>query len=58
MSKKKKKNDPKRGMFLKGVYKIESDTETEYGGFRGHFPHSKTGIFKKIVGAVFEKTRF
>ncbi len=24
----------------------------------GPFPHFKMGIFKKIVGAVFEKTRF
>jgi hypothetical protein len=46
------------GGFLEGVYEIELDTKTEYGGFRGPFPHPRMGIFKKIVGAVFEKTRF
>jgi hypothetical protein len=28
------------------------------GGFKGHLPHSKTGIFKKIVGVLFEKIDF
>jgi hypothetical protein len=27
-------------------------------GFRRHLPHSKTGIFKKIVGVLFEKIDF
>jgi hypothetical protein len=46
------------GLILEGVYKIELDTKTEYGGFRGHLPHSKTGILKKIVGVLFEKIDF
>jgi hypothetical protein len=33
MKNERKKFDRVHGMFLKGVYKIESDTETEYGGF-------------------------
>jgi hypothetical protein len=28
---------PLHGKFLEGVYEIELDTKTEYGGFRGHF---------------------
>jgi hypothetical protein len=39
-------------MFLEGVYEIELDTRTEYGGFRGQFPHSKIDL-KKIVGVLF-----
>jgi hypothetical protein len=47
------------GGILEGVYEIELDTQKlSMRGFKGPFPHSKMGISKKIVGAVFEKTRF
>ncbi len=47
------------GLFLEGDYKIELDTKTEYEDFRGHLPHSKSGIFKKkTVGVLFEKIDF
>ncbi len=35
-------------MFLEGVYEIELDTKTEYGGFWGTLPHSKIGILKPV----------
>ncbi len=44
--------------FKREFMKLNSTQKLSMGGFRGPFPHSKTGIFKKIVGAVFEKTRF
>ncbi len=32
-------------MFLKGVYKIESDTKTEYEGFQGTLSAFQNGYF-------------
>jgi hypothetical protein len=38
--------------------KLNSTQKLSMRGFKGPVPHSKMGIFKKIVGAVFEKNPF
>ncbi len=38
--------------------KLNSTQKLSMRGFRGPFPHFKMGIFKKIVGAIVEKTGF
>jgi hypothetical protein len=38
--------------------KLNSTQKLGMRGFWGHFPHSKMGIFKKIVRVLFEKIDF
>jgi hypothetical protein len=40
---------------FQGAYKIESNTKTEYGGFKRHQTHSKMDILKKFVKLKFYK---
>jgi hypothetical protein len=47
-----------RWVFRGSLKKLNSTQKLNMRGFRGHLPHSKTGIFKKIVGVLFEKTSF